>query len=233
MTSKTRAYGRGILRFTCWEPCRLPGQVHNLIDLKQVETGRKNCAENGNHVNTTKTDTSQTSAGIAVPGTLKVPAQKGNKPVKLLAKYNYKGNPDRPGGFDELTVIQGEKLDFCKPHPKNPHWWEAKNDAGDVGFIPATYMMVLEDKISVLPWLEEQKKREEEIVDNKPAGKLGGPAFKPYKSAYEKDNNKSSSSESYYCDVCGKNLNGPIPYKMHLNSKAHKEEMALREEFNQ
>lgn len=65
MTSKTRAYGRGILRFTCWEPCRLPGQVHNLIDLKQVETGRKNCAENVNHVNTTKTDTSQTSAGIA------------------------------------------------------------------------------------------------------------------------------------------------------------------------
>ena len=26
MTTKTRTYGRGILRFTSWEPCRIPGQ---------------------------------------------------------------------------------------------------------------------------------------------------------------------------------------------------------------
>ena len=71
-----------------------------------------------------------------------VPKQKGDKPVRLLAKYSYKGNPDRPGGFDELTVTQGEKLEFSRAHSTNPHWWEAKNVNGDVGFIPATYMMV-------------------------------------------------------------------------------------------
>ena len=79
---------------------------------------------------------------LLAPGVPTVPKQTDDKPVKLLAKYSYKGNPDRPGGFDELTVTQGEKLEFCRAHPKNPHWWEAKNTNGNVGFIPATYMMV-------------------------------------------------------------------------------------------
>ena len=77
-----------------------------------------------------------------VPGAPTVPAQKGDKPVRLLAKYNYQCNRDRPGGFDELTVMQGEKLEFSRAHPTNPHWWEARNDNGDVGFVPASYMMV-------------------------------------------------------------------------------------------
>ena len=70
------------------------------------------------------------------------PGQKGDKPVRLLAKYNYKGNPSKPGGFDELTVTQGEKLELCRPHPSNPHWWEARNENGEAGFVPASYMMV-------------------------------------------------------------------------------------------
>ena len=70
------------------------------------------------------------------------PVQNGDKPVKLLAKYNYRANPDRPGGFDELTITQGENLEFCRAHPTNPHWWEARNGSGNVGFVPATYMMV-------------------------------------------------------------------------------------------
>ena len=41
-----------------------------------------------------------------------------------------------------MTVTQGEKLELCRAHPSNPHWWEAKNENGDVGFVPATYMMV-------------------------------------------------------------------------------------------
>ena len=70
------------------------------------------------------------------------PAQKGGKPVRLLAKYKYTANPAKPGGFDELTITQGEKLVFSRPHPSNPFWWEAKSENGDIGFVPATYMMV-------------------------------------------------------------------------------------------
>lgn len=50
--------------------------------------------------------------------------------------------------------------------------------------------------------------------------------------AYGSNANKSLTSENFYCEVCDKKLNGPIPYDVHLNSKAHKEELAIREEFN-
>ena len=49
--------------------------------------------------------------------------------------------------------------------------------------------------------------------------------------AYGNNTTKDNTSENFFCDVCSKKLNGPIPYKMHLNSKAHKEEVALKEEF--
>lgn len=78
------------------------------------------------------------------------PVQNGGKPVQLLAKYNYKANPDRPGGFDELSITQGEKLEFCRKHPTNPHWWEARNTKGVVGFVPAIYMMVGEGMVMVI-----------------------------------------------------------------------------------
>ena len=56
--------------------------------------------------------------------------------------------------------------------------------------------------------------------------------WKPYKSAYgPKETETTSSSgndEQYYCKICEKQLNGPIPYNMHLKSKAHKEELELR-----
>ena len=35
--------------------------------------------------------------------------------------------------------------------------------------------------------------------------------------------------KQYYCEVCEKQLNGPKPYQAHMNSKAHKEEVALLE----
>jgi len=232
MASKARTYGRGILRFTSWEPCRLPGQANNSNDAYiRQETAQKQCVENGssNHVNAEKYGTSENTSSNAVPESPIAPIQNGNKPVKMLAKYNYKENPARTGGFDELTVTQGEKLEFIRAHPSNPYWWEARNNNGDVGFVPSTYMMIMEDKISTLPWLADKKQPEDE-EEKRPEGKFGEPAFKPYVSAY--GNNKNNSSENFYCDVCDKKLNGPIPYKMHLNSKAHKEEVALKEEFN-
>ncbi|KAL9957750.1 hypothetical protein ACROYT_G034687 [Oculina patagonica] len=219
MATKTRTYGRGILRFTSLEPCRLPGQtvksngvLKREVDNSRVQNGGETHVQNG------------TAEGMPT-----LPVQKGDKPVRLLAKYNYKGNPSKPGGFDELTVTQAEKLEFCRAHSSNPHWWEAKNTNGEVGFVPASYMMVLEEKISELPWLANKK---QEVEEERPVGKFGEPTFKPYVSAYGNNLNKSNASENYYCEICDKKLNGPIPYDVHLNSKAHKEEVAIREEFN-
>ena len=54
--------------------------------------------------------------------------------------------------------------------------------------------------------------------------------WKPYKSAYapkERETIATEDEENYYCKVCEKKFNGPIPYNVHLNSKAHKEELEL------
>jgi len=48
-------------------------------------------------------------------------------------------------------------------------------------------------------------------------------AYKPYKSAYDKDS--APANKQYYCEVCEKQLNGPQPYNAHMKSKAHREEL--------
>ena len=70
------------------------------------------------------------------------PVQHGTSPVQLLAKYSFQANPDRPGEFDEMSLKQGEKVEFIKVHPNNPFWWEARNAMNQVAFVPASYMMV-------------------------------------------------------------------------------------------
>lgn len=62
--------------------------------------------------------------------------------VNLVAKYNYKSNPNRPGGFDEMSLAQGERLTFIAPHSLNPYWWQAKRENGECAYVPATYVMV-------------------------------------------------------------------------------------------
>ena len=36
--------------------------------------------------------------------------------------------------------------------------------------------------------------------------------------------------EDYFCEMCDKKFNGPKPYRAHLLSRAHKEELELRAE---
>ena len=62
--------------------------------------------------------------------------------TKVLAKYSYKANPDRPGGFDELSIKQGEYIYFHGVNPTNPYWVKAENNQGVIGHVPAEYIMV-------------------------------------------------------------------------------------------
>ena len=57
--------------------------------------------------------------------------------------------------------------------------------------------------------------------------------YKPYKSAYapKEDNSSQVEAQSYRCDVCCKDFNGPQPYNMHMKSKAHKEEVEAQEGY--
>ena len=72
-------------------------------------------------------------------GSVSAPNQ---KPIKSLVKYSYIANPEKPGGFEELTIKQGEHIYFHEAHHLNPHWVKAENQQGEVGYVPATYIMV-------------------------------------------------------------------------------------------
>ena len=59
----------------------------------------------------------------------------------MLAKYTYTANKATPLGH-ELNVTQGENLQYVKEHDENDNWWLAENVTGDLGYVPASYMLV-------------------------------------------------------------------------------------------
>lgn len=70
-----------------------------------------------------------------------------------MAKYNYRANPDEPGGFKELDMKQGEKLRLIRrghAETRNPLWWQVSNEKGEIGFVPGNYCMVNEILLSYL-----------------------------------------------------------------------------------
>ena len=43
-------------------------------------------------------------------------------------------------------------MEVLKEHPNNEHWWEVRNNIGEVGFIPSSYILI---QYQTLPWLQE------------------------------------------------------------------------------
>ncbi|XP_060551572.1 epidermal growth factor receptor kinase substrate 8-like [Ruditapes philippinarum] len=144
---------------------------------------------------------------------------------KLMMKYKYDGNAASPLG-KELSVKQKDVVEFVRRHDE--HWIKVRNEQGEEGFVPDSYVTVQLDAVSSLPWLD-QKNLEEKV-------KQESAEYKPYKSAYapkasEKEDNTEDLS-NYYCKVCDRQFNGPIPFNAHNNSKAHKEEVENQAEYN-
>ncbi|KAK3714112.1 hypothetical protein QZH41_017941, partial [Actinostola sp. cb2023] len=217
--TKASGKGRGMLQIETWLPGRRPGQPRdanikpiNIKELISPSTRPNESQQNGVDHDKAPPTPPSTSNG------------------RLIAKYNYKANPNQPGGFVEMSLTAGEKLHFVGPHCVNPYWWEARKESGESAFVPATYVMVLEDKVTGLPWLEERKAAKEISGFAKPPE----PVFKPYQSAYSNTDNSSSPiiASNYHCEICDKTLNGIKPYQAHMVSKAHKEEVALVELYN-
>eukprot|EP00112_Aurelia_sp_Birch-Aquarium-sp1_P017386 Seg402.6 transcript_id=Seg402.6/GoldUCD/mRNA.D3Y31 product="hypothetical protein" protein_id=Seg402.6/GoldUCD/D3Y31 len=207
--------GRGVLKFKSWKPLPRPGELNQ---HQERETERLPAAS-GTYV-----------AKITQPQTLNKGSR--NDLRMVMAKYSYKANPERPGGFDELTIKQTEKLYFHCAHPQNPLWLKAENEEGIIGYVPANYIIELESKPSRLPWLE-NKRLEREAEREKQEEQSGTSGFgqpqtgelpaKKYISAY--DSQASAQASDFGCELCGKTFNGPQPYRMHMASKAHKEEV--------
>lgn len=149
---------------------------------------------------------------------------------KYIAKYSYKANQDSPLGEAELSLSVGQYVTLVEKHKDNDMWCKVINEGGETGFVPTKYLQAVEEKITTLPWLANKQIDEEK--DNQGSG-VKGP-YKAYVSAYNKPEPKPAIDlKQYYCDVCEKQLNGPLPYKAHMMSKAHKLEVELAEEREQ
>ena len=106
------------------------------------------------------------------------------------------------------------------------------------------FLFCLLSLLQDLPWLAlssiqseeaERKERSRRLAQQHAASQgigFGPPPKqltpKPYVSAYSCNQKSTATQSNYYCEVCDKQLNGPKPYQAHMVSKAHKEEVALR-----
>ena len=69
---------------------------------------------------------------------------KGIRPgTQMLATHRYKKNPGGPVG-NELDLSEGETLVYLMKH--DDHWWLAENGKGQVGYVPAAYLMIIPDE---------------------------------------------------------------------------------------
>ena len=71
---------------------------------------------------------------------------KGIRPgTQILATHRYKKNQDGAIG-NELDLSEGETLVYSMEHDDNEHWWLAENGKGQVGYVPAAYLMIIIDE---------------------------------------------------------------------------------------
>ena len=63
----------------------------------------------------------------------------------MLVMHRYKKYPDGPVG-SELDLSEGETLGYLMKHGDNDHWWLAENGKGQVGYMPAAYLMIIIDE---------------------------------------------------------------------------------------
>ena len=148
-------------------------------------------------------------------------------------------------GKSVCSDVLGQEVVLVKEHPLNEHWWEVKNEDGVTGFVPASYVMVRETASASLPWLgqqvlqqAEEERKERAVRLNQVKLAAGGKGFGPapredhsYNQAKSVGKALSTSGKQNYCDICKREFNGPIPYKVHMASKGHREEVEAQETY--
>ncbi|CAD5116461.1 DgyrCDS5346 [Dimorphilus gyrociliatus] len=147
--------------------------------------------------------------------------------MKFKALASYKRNLGSPIG-DEINLQGNILYTFVSKHPNCEGWWKVTNEEGACGYVPGNRLTPYK-KPTTLPWLE--NKREEQANETPFFGALP-PKATPYVPTY---NHKgltelaaNKGPETYYCEICDKQLNGPRPFTAHLASRGHKEEVELR-----
>ena len=71
---------------------------------------------------------------------------KGIRPgTQMLATHSYQKKPDGPVG-NELDLKEADTVVYLMTHDDNEHWWLAEDVKGQVGYVPAEYLMIILDE---------------------------------------------------------------------------------------
>ena len=101
----------------------------------------------------------------------------------MLATHSYKKNPNGPVG-NELHLEKGDALVYLMEHDNNESWWLVEDVKGQVGYVPAAYLMIILDE--TLHEEESRKEAHEMMTDRtKIGGEMGldGEKRKTYSAA--------------------------------------------------
>ena len=79
----------------------------------------------------------------------------------ILAKKSYKKNPDSPMG-KELGLQEGDTLSDIMKHEDKAHWWLAKDNKGQVGYVPKEFLMIIMDETVQKEGCDETRKEGQE-----------------------------------------------------------------------
>ena len=94
---------------------------------------------------------------------------KGLRPgTHMLATHNYTKNPSGPIG-NELDLMEGDTLVYLMEHDDNKSWWLAEDVKGQVGYVPAAYLMIILDETQ-----QEEESRKEGHEKRTDGTKIGG-----------------------------------------------------------
>ena len=94
---------------------------------------------------------------------------KGLRPgTHMLATHNYTKNPSGPVG-NELDLMEGDTLVYLMEHDDNESWWLAEDVKGQVGYVPAAYLMIILDETQ-----HEEESRKEGHDKRTDGTKIGG-----------------------------------------------------------
>ena len=94
---------------------------------------------------------------------------KGLRPgTHMLATHNYTKNPSGPVG-NELDLMEGDTLVYLMEHDDNKSWWLAEDVKGQVGYVPAAYLMIILDETQ-----HEEESRKEGHDKRTDGTKIGG-----------------------------------------------------------
>ena len=59
-----------------------------------------------------------------------------------------------------MHCATGQLLELLGEHPDNEHWWEVKDEDGNKGYVPSSYVIIKDEQ--ALPWLQATALKSEE-----------------------------------------------------------------------